>query len=334
MEEKDDVEKTKDKKSDRLEASSKKKERERDEEDDEDEESDDEQEAKGRDDEDEESDDEAPSSRNGSARAEARGEELSRVRRGEAPTIGSMLKNTLTITKREFRAYFDSLVAYIVIGGSMLVLGVFFFLMSGSFWQIDRATMSRMFEFLPWALSVIVVPLITMRSLAEEKRSGTIELLITMPVRDADVILGKYFAALGMSVVLLLCTLTYPIAIFVWPWHLGALDWGPVWAGYLGLFLFLSAGIAVGMFFSSITESQIIAFFVTATVLLGLHVVGNVVESLPGLAGDTIAFVSFQTRYAPFARGLIDTRAVVYFLSITVLCLLAAFRALESRKWK
>jgi ABC-2 type transport system permease protein len=122
--------------------------------------------------------------------------------------------------------------------------------------------------------------------------------------------------------------------MFLWPWHLGALDWGPVWTGYLGLLLFMMSGIAVGMLFSSITESQIIAFFVTAAVLLGLHVIGNVVESLPGLAGDSIAFVSFQTRFAPFARGLIDTRAVVYFLSITVLCLVAAFRSLESRKWK
>jgi ABC-2 type transport system permease protein len=335
MEDNDDVTETKDKKSDRLEASSKKEERERDEDEDseEDEESaDDEREAAG-DEDDEEDDDDAPS-KNGRSKGKARGgDEVAPLRTGPAQAAGPV-RNTLTIAKREFRAYFDSLVAYIVIGGSMLILGVYFFMMSGSFWQIERATMGRMFEFLPWALSMGVIPLITMRSLAEEKRSGTIELLITMPVRDSDVIMGKYLAALGMAVVLLLCTVLYPVAMFVWPWHLGALDWGPVWTGYLGLVLFLMSGIAVGMFFSSITESQIIAFFVTAAVLLGLHVIGNVVESLPGVVGDSIAFVSFQTRFAPFARGLIDTRAVVYFLSITVLCLIAAFRSLESRKWK
>jgi ABC-2 type transport system permease protein len=260
--------------------------------------------------------------------------------RGEsvAPTKAansmSLRRNILTIAVRELRAYFDSLVAYVVIGGSLLGLGIFFFLFQqGGFWQVDRASMSRMFEFMPWALAILVIPLVTMRALAEEKRSGTIELLITLPVSDADVILGKYFAALGMTAILLFTTLSYPLAMFVWPWHLGALDWGPVWAGYLGLFLFSGAGIAVGMLFSSITESQIIAFFLTAGALLFLTIIGTVVESIHGVVGDAIAFVSFQSRYMPFARGLIDTRAIVYFLSVTILCLLTAFRSLESRKW-
>jgi ABC-2 type transport system permease protein len=255
--------------------------------------------------------------------------------RVEAQASGMALRrNILTIAMRELRAYFDSLVAYVVLGGSLLGLGVFFFFFQqGGFWQVDRASMSRMFEFLPWALSFLVIPLVTMRALAEEKRSGTIELLITLPVTDADVILGKYFAALGMTTILLAATLLYPIAMFVWPWHLGALDWGPVWAGYFGLFLFSGAGIAVGMFFSSVTESQIIAFFMTAAFLIFLAIINTLVETLHGGLGDAIAFVSFQARYLPFARGLIDTRAIVYFLSVTVLCLLAAFRSLESRKW-
>jgi ABC-2 type transport system permease protein len=258
-------------------------------------------------------------------------------RASAAPGAGVSLglhKNILTIALRELNSYFDSLVAYVVIGGSLLGLGVYFFLFQqGGFWQVDRATMSRMFEFMPWALAVLVIPLVTMRALAEEKRSGTIELLITLPVTDSDVILGKYFAALAMATILLLATLAYPIAMFVWPWHLGSLDPGPIWAGYLGLFLFSSAGIAVGMLFSSITESQIIAFFLTAGTLLFLTIIGTLVEVLHGAAGDAIAFLSFQSRYMPFERGLIDSRAVIYFLSVTILCLLVAFRSLESRKW-
>ena len=243
-------------------------------------------------------------------------------------------KNVYTIAKRELRAYFDSLVAYVVLGGSMFFLGVYFFLyQTGGFWQVDRATMGRMFEFVPWALSGMVIPLVTMRALADERRTGTLELLITMPVRDSEVILGKYFGALGLTFVLLAATLIYPIAMFVWPWHLGALDWGPVWAGYVGLALFSAAGIAVGLFYSSITESQVIAFFATSATLLILHIIGNIVEYVQGWPGEAISFVSFQTRFLPFARGLIDTRAVVYFLSIAVLCLLASFRSLESRKW-
>jgi ABC-2 type transport system permease protein len=253
--------------------------------------------------------------------------------RASTPASAPPGKNVYTIALRELRAYFDSLVAYVVLGGSLLGLGIWFFLFQGGFWQVDRATMSRMFEFLPWAFSFLVIPLVTMRALAEETRSGTMELLITLPVTDADVILGKYFAALAMAIILLASTLVYPIAMFVWPWHLGALDWGPVWAGYLGLVLFSAAGIAVGLLFSSVTESQIIAFFMTAFVLVLMQIIGWLVQFVPGSIGDSIAFVSFASRYEPFSRGLIDTRAIVYFISVAVLCLLIAFRSLESRKW-
>jgi ABC-2 type transport system permease protein len=245
------------------------------------------------------------------------------------------MSKVLTIAKRELRSYFDSLVAYVVVGGTMLGLGVWFFLMQqGGFWQIDRASVGRMFEFLPWALSTMVLPLVTMRALAEEKRTGTLELLITMPVTDADVILGKYLAALGLVGVLLLATLVYPIALFVFPWHLGVLDWGPVFSGYFGTLLLAAAGIGVGLAFSAVSDSQIVAFFFTALTLMFLHIVGGVVEFFKGPIGDIISFVSFQTRYAPFARGLIDLRAVVYFASVSILALLFAFRSLESRKWK
>ncbi|WP_394833915.1 ABC transporter permease subunit [Pendulispora rubella] len=251
----------------------------------------------------------------------------------EGPGL-SIVRNTLTIAKREARSYFDSLIAYVVIGGSTLALGIYFFLIQqGGFWQVDRASMTRMFEFLPWMLAALVIPLVTMRSIADEKRSGTLELLITLPVRDSEVILGKYFAALFMCAVLLLITLIYPIAMFAWPWRLGVLDWGPVWTGYFGLLLFSGAGVAVGMLFSSLTESQIIAFFLSAFTLLLLLIIGMLVETLPGAVGDAIAFISFQTRFTPFSRGLIDTRAIIYFVSIGVICLLAAFRSLESRKW-
>ncbi len=287
-------------------------------------------------DEDEESSDEEE-------RAEAKGKakpkmKASAAREPEAASPkaeGSAgFRTTFTIARRETRAYFDSLVAYVVIGGSTLGLGIYFFLMqSGGFWQVDRASMSRLFEFMPWALAALVIPLVTMRALAEEKRSGTIELLITMPVRDSEVILGKYLAAVVMCLVLLAVTLLYPIAMFVWPWHLGALDWGPVMAGYFGLALFAFAGVAIGMMFSALTESQIIAFFLTAGSLLFLYILGSVVELLHGAVGDAIAFVSFQSRFAPFARGLIDTRAIVYFVSVAIICLLVSFRSLESRKW-
>jgi ABC-2 type transport system permease protein len=232
-------------------------------------------------------------------------------------------------------------VAYVVIGGTMLLLGVLFFMiphvgggfLMGSFWEIDRASLDPLFVYLPLLMSLFVVPAVTMRSLAAEKGVGTLELLITMPVRDQEVILGKYVASCAVVLILLAATLLYPIALFAWPWHLGALDWGPVWSGYLGCALFSCASVGVGLMISSLTESDVIAFFLTASALFGLYAIGWVVALAPGLLGDAVGFISFQTRYQSFPRGLIDTRAVIYFVSVAILCLLVSFRSLESRKW-
>ncbi len=239
----------------------------------------------------------------------------------------------LIIAKREFRSYFDSPVAYVVICLSFLVLGAFFFLVGGGFWQVDRATVSRMFELAPLGLAFLVVPVITMRLIAEEKRSGTLEMLITLPVKDSDVILGKYLGALGMLLVLVLATAVYPIAMFKWPWNLGPLDTGPVLSGYFGLILFCAAATAIGLLLSSLTESQAIAFFLTVFVLIVLWFTGSLARWVGGTAGNVLNFIAFDSRLSGFSRGLVDTRDVVFFLTVTALCLVVAFRALERRKW-
>jgi ABC-2 type transport system permease protein len=239
----------------------------------------------------------------------------------------------LTIARREFRSYFESPLAYVVICLSFLALGLMFFLYRGGFFQIDRASLSLMFEYAPAGLALLVVPVVTMRLLAEERRSGTLEMLITLPVKDSDVILGKYFGALGLVLVLVLATLIYPIAMFKWPWSLGPLDMGPVLSGYLGLILFSAAAVALGLLFSSITQSQAISFFVTFLVLFALWFLGTVGDTMGGTAGSVIQYISFQSRMEGFSRGLINTRDVIYFLSITVVALVIAFRALERRKW-
>jgi ABC-2 type transport system permease protein len=250
------------------------------------------------------------------------------------------MRNIWIIARRDLRAQFNSPVAYVVIGGTLFLVGVLVFLIPhvgnafmGSFWELDRATMDQMFLYLPPLMCLFVVPAITMRTIAAEKGSGTLELLITMPVRDSDVILGKFIASLSVVFILLAATLLYPIAMFVWPWHLGPLDWPTVWAGYLGCVLFSIAAVAVGMMLSSLTESDVIAFFMTAATLSILYVIGWMGSIIPGGLGDVVEFISFQSRYQSFARGLIDTRAVLYFLSIATVCILVSFRSLESRKW-
>jgi ABC-2 type transport system permease protein len=243
------------------------------------------------------------------------------------------MKPMLTIAKREYRAYFDSPLAYVVICLSLLMLGVWVFAGPRNFWQVDQATLRSLFEASPLGMVFLIVPVITMRLVAEEKRSGTLEMLITLPVKDSEVILGKYLGALGLVLTLAASTLLYPILMFKFPWHLGAIDWGPVASGYLGIVLFSAAAVAVGLLVSSLTESQVIAFFVTFIVLVALHWVGEIWQLVPNTLGTVIRELSFREHYTSFERGVIDTTDVIFFLSCATLALLLSFRALESRKW-
>jgi ABC-2 type transport system permease protein len=253
------------------------------------------------------------------------------------------MRNILIIARRDLRSQFNSPVAYVVLGGTLLVLGVIVFLLPhmpmagfgvGGFWEVDRATMDQVFNVLPMLMTIFVIPAVTMRSLAAEKGSGTLELLITMPVRDTEVILGKYLASLAMVFIVLTATLLYPLTMFWWPWNFGSLDWGPVWSGYFGCLFFGAASVAIGLMISSFTESDVMAFFLTLVTLLLLYALGPLVATHSwGVVSDSVGFISFESRYQGFARGLVDTRAILYFLSVTILCLLVSFRSLESRKW-
>ncbi len=237
-----------------------------------------------------------------------------------------------TIAKREFRSYFDSPIAYVVVCVSFLGLGLLIFFGQGGYWQTDRATLSPLFFFLP-AVSLLIVPVITMRLMAEERRSGTLEMLITLPVKDSDVILGKYLGALGLMLVLFLFTLLYPIMMFKFPWNLGPLDWGQIASGYVGLVLFAAASVGLGLLISSLTDSQAVAFFLTLALLALLWFSGTFAQYIEGDASGLVSFISFQSRLEGFQRGLIDSRDTVYFLSIAALSLIVSFRVLERRKW-
>lgn len=238
-----------------------------------------------------------------------------------------------TIAKREFRSYFDSPVAYVVICLSFLGLGLMFFQFGGGFWEEDRASLVNLFMYIPPGLSMLVVPVVTMGLIAEERRSGTLEMLITLPVKDSDVMLGKYLGALGLVLVLLLATLLYPVSMFWQPWQLGSLDWGPIQSAYIGLVLFSAAAVAVGLLVSSLTDSQAVSFFITFFVLLILWYIGRGADWMGGTLGEVLRYISFETRMNGFMRGLVETRDVVYFASIAAICLVTAFRKLESRKW-
>jgi ABC-2 type transport system permease protein len=236
------------------------------------------------------------------------------------------MNNTLTIARREFKSYFNSPAAYIVGALFLIVISVMFW---NSFFLEQRASVRRLF-FWAYMVTVFVAPAITMGLLAEEKRNGTLELLITYPVRDAEIVIGKYLGALGMFSVLLVLTLPQVFSVS----SMGPLDWGPVWSGYLGLFLYGGAFLAIGVLASSWTSNQLVALIVALAIGGSLVLIRHLLFFLPQGAASVFEWLSFGYHYDSLERGVIDTRDVLYFVTIIAICLGLAFRSLESRRWK
>ena len=234
------------------------------------------------------------------------------------------MSTTMTIARRQFASYFNGATAYFVIGIILTFLGYFFW---SRFFLMQRASARVLFDLMPAAL-FIGAPALTMGLLAQEKRTGTIELLITMPVKDWEVIVGKYLGVLGLYGVLLLLTLPYPICVAT----LGDLAWGQVASGYFGLFLNGGAMLALGVAASSYTEEQIVAFMVALVLFFAAWFLDNLLPFLP--FASVFEWLSFTYHYDAMTRGVIDLRDVVFFLTVIAFSLGIAFRSLESRRWK
>lgn len=236
------------------------------------------------------------------------------------------MQNTLTIARREFRSYFNSPAAYIVGSLFLLVVAIMFW---NTFFLEQRTSVRRLFSW-AYGVSVFVAPALTMGLIAEERRTGTLELLITYPVRDAEVVIGKYLGALGLYTVLLLLTLPQVFSVA----SMGQLDMGPVWAGYLGLFLSGGAFLAIGILASSWTSNQLIALIVALAIGGAFAMIGHLLMFLPEGFASVFEWLSFGYHANSLERGVIDTRDVFFFVSVIALCLGLAFRSLESRLWK
>ena len=232
----------------------------------------------------------------------------------------------LVISKREIRAYFNSPVAYIVVTVFTILTGYLFFT---QLFLEKQADMRPFFGVMP-LLFMFVIPAITMRLVAEEKGSGTLELLITMPVRDWEVIVGKFLAALALLCTALALTVVFAITVK----SLGPLDRGPAIGGYLGLVLMGGAYIAIGVMASSLTRNQIIAFIVAFAISFALFLFGKLTQFVPESLQPIVSFLSIDGHFDNISRGVIDTRDVLYYLSVITVCLLVATTSLESRKWK
>ncbi|HPE88959.1 MAG TPA: ABC transporter permease [Spirochaetia bacterium] len=240
------------------------------------------------------------------------------------------MSGVLTIARRELSAYFNSPVAYIFIVAFLLACGTLFFFV-GDFFAVGQATMRGYFSLMPFVLSVLV-PALTMRLWAEERKQGTYELLLTMPFRDGQLVAGKYLAAMAVVAAALALSLPVPLMASMF----GRFDSGAIVAEYLGAVLMASAASAIGQAVSGASKNQISAFMATVMLLLALSLLSRVTTllSLPGWLAGLVNWASLSYHFGSFSRGVVDTRDVAYFVIITVSCLYATARLISAGKWR
>lgn len=236
------------------------------------------------------------------------------------------MNRTLAIAERELKSYFVSPVAYVVTALFLLIAG---YLFSVILLNTNEATL----RYLISNLSVIwlfITPALTMRLLAEEARTGTIELLLTNPVRDVEVVVGKYLGVLGFLLVMVAFTLYYPALLFIF----GNPDRGPMIAGYLGVILQAAAFLAIGLMASSLTQNQIVAAVLTFAILLIMWLAESVANFIGSPGSDVMRYLSVNTHLQDFSRGVIDSTHIIYFISVVAAALLFTFLSLQARRWR
>jgi len=233
--------------------------------------------------------------------------------------------NVKHIFLKELRSFFNSPVAYIVIVVYLVILGWFF---TSNLFINNLATLRTVFEMTPFLL-LFFAPAITMRLISEEKKSGTLELLITKPVKEFEIIAGKFLAAWALYFFTLLPTLCYYITVSL----VGKLDLGPIIGGYLGLLFVGAVFLAVSVFGSSVTENQVVAFIVSFLIVFALFMLDKVLFYLPGSLATPLEYISIDYHFSNIARGVIDTRDVIYYLSAIGIALVMGSIVLQKRRW-
>lgn len=234
----------------------------------------------------------------------------------------------ITIFQKEFKSYFNSPIAYIFIITFLLFSSWLFF---RTFFLIGQAHMRPLFGILPW-LFLILAPAITMRAWAEEKKMGTMEVLMTLPLKDYEIVLGKFLASFIFLITAVL--LTFPLALTIY--FLGEPDNGTIVGGYLGACLMGGAYLAIGLFISSLTQNQIVAFIVSIVVCFAFLIIGEdiVLMSAPAILSPVFTYLGLGAHFESISRGVIDSRDLLYYSSVIGFFLFLNTLAIESRKWK
>jgi len=237
------------------------------------------------------------------------------------------MKPIWTIAKREFRTFFDSLAAYILLVVFLGLSGFFTWLFGSDIFFIGQATLMPFFSVAYWTL-FFFIPALTMKMLAEEKKSGTLELLLTKPITDWQVIVGKFLSILMLIGTALLLTIPYYISVS----FLGPIDHGSVWSGYLGMLLMSMTFTSIGLFASSITNNQIVAFLLALFIGVFFLIIFDVLaSSFTGTIAYFFNYLSLSTHYESISRGVLDSKDLIYFFSITLTSLILADTVLSKR---
>lgn len=233
------------------------------------------------------------------------------------------------ITKRELSSFFDSLTAYVMIILFLGLSGLFTWLVGSNIFVMGQASLNVFFGIAFWSL-FFFIPAITMRMIAEENRAGTIELLITKALSDSQIVMGKFLAALILVIIALICTLPYYFTIS----QLGNIDDGAVIGGYIGLIFLSAAYISIGLFASSITTNQIVAFLVALFIGIFFQLLFDVIgASFTGVVGTIFSYLSIRSHFDSISRGVLDSRDLIYFGSIVIIGLMLSQFMLSKRNW-
>lgn len=234
------------------------------------------------------------------------------------------MRNSLIVAERELRSYFVSPLAYLVMGLFLVLSGYLFGLILSTQHQ---ATLSGVFSNVS-VLFLFLIPAISMRLLADEQKSGTIELLLTNPIQEWEIVVGKFVASVGLIVVLLILTLLYPIFLFAW----GNPDPGPIWTGYLGVLLQASAFLAVGLWASALAHDQIVAYILGFALLLILWLSDSFGQFLGGSLGGIVSYLSILNHFSQFPQGVIKTGDVIYYLTVDAAGIILSTLTVQARR--
>jgi ABC-2 type transport system permease protein len=238
------------------------------------------------------------------------------------------LKKITLICSKELGTYLSSPMAYIVSAIFIALSGASFttYLAQSSY----SDTSIRGFLETAQLLILLFSALLTMRLISEERKLGTWELILTAPVREYEIVLGKFFSSLIVLAGMLILTLYFPVLLVIF----GDPDTGPILTSYLGLLLLGSASLAIGIFASSLTPNQIVSAVVAGGVLFGLWFLGMVGNLIPQPVGEILSYFSLSQHFTGFVRGIVDTRDVVYYLSVTAVFLFLSVRSIETERWR